>query len=150
MADVRTYQENRNKLEGAQALRTYLRAGKYGVVTLCSPSGIHHTYNVCVLVDNKSLQEYMSVRVKILNKWQDLGTVVSVNKMVMAHNAKHLAESEEARGAIYLFRMITKPTMNTSMEVYHEGVCSVCGRPLRDPKSIQVGIGPRCRQRTRR
>lgn len=150
MADVRTYQEHRNKLDGAHALRRYLQAGRFGVVTLCSPSGIHHTYNVMVSVDPTNNNEFMHVSCKILNKWVSLGTVVSQTKMVMNKDAKHLADSEEARGAIYLYRMVTKPSMNTKMEVYHEGVCSVCGRPLRDPKSIKVGIGPRCRQRTER
>lgn len=29
--------------------------------------------------------------------------------------------------------------------LYHEGNCSVCGRPLTDPESIRLGIGPKCR-----
>jgi hypothetical protein len=31
------------------------------------------------------------------------------------------------------------------VEFHHEGRCGKCGRPLTDPESIQVGLGPICR-----
>jgi hypothetical protein len=34
-----------------------------------------------------------------------------------------------------------------SCEVYHEGRCGRCGRPLTDPESIMSGLGPVCRDR---
>lgn len=33
------------------------------------------------------------------------------------------------------------------VEVWHEGACSRCGRPLTDPESIQRGLGPVCAER---
>lgn len=32
-----------------------------------------------------------------------------------------------------------------SVTVYHQGTCSRCSRPLTDPESIWVGLGPICR-----
>jgi hypothetical protein len=32
--------------------------------------------------------------------------------------------------------------------IQHEGSCCVCGRPLTDPESIELGIGPICREKT--
>jgi len=34
--------------------------------------------------------------------------------------------------------------MPPQTEVWHEGCCGRCGRPLTDPVSIQRGIGPEC------
>ena len=31
--------------------------------------------------------------------------------------------------------------------IYHHGVCSVCGRKLSDPYSINCGVGPTCREK---
>ena len=30
------------------------------------------------------------------------------------------------------------------IQIWHQGVCSHCGRVLTDPKSIERGIGPKC------
>lgn len=35
-------------------------------------------------------------------------------------------------------------TMPEGLEVFHEGACCRCNRPLTDPASIQSGIGPEC------
>lgn len=34
-----------------------------------------------------------------------------------------------------------------SVQVFHMGMCGVCGRPLTDPESIISGIGPICRNK---
>ena len=31
------------------------------------------------------------------------------------------------------------------IEIWHEGSCGACGRPLTDPESIAIGLGPICR-----
>ena len=33
---------------------------------------------------------------------------------------------------------------NTNMNVWHRGLCCRCGKVLRTPESIQLGIGPEC------
>lgn len=35
----------------------------------------------------------------------------------------------------------------SDVELWHEGRCSRCHRPLTDPNSIQTGLGPVCRNR---
>jgi hypothetical protein len=38
--------------------------------------------------------------------------------------------------------------LNTDrVEVWHEGRCSMCGRALTDPASIERGLGPRCAEK---
>lgn len=41
-------------------------------------------------------------------------------------------------------RFIERKTI-PNLEVWHLGLCSKCGRPLTDPESIRLGIGPVCR-----
>jgi len=33
------------------------------------------------------------------------------------------------------------------MDIFHIGNCGYCGRPLTDPESIFIGLGPTCRKR---
>lgn len=44
--------------------------------------------------------------------------------------------------------MVEDPTRYRTRVTYHfEARCRVCGRELTDPESIELGIGPRCRER---
>lgn len=45
----------------------------------------------------------------------------------------------------WVWERITRLTLPPAIHVYHEGRCGVCGRPLIDPESILLGIGPICR-----
>ena len=61
---------------------------------------------------------------------------------------------QEQRG-VAAFEWILR-TLNTSkmaatitplIEIWHEGKCGRCARPLTDPESIKTGFGPECRKR---
>ena len=53
--------------------------------------------------------------------------------------------------AIKAFNIIWLQIINQSMldstTIYNTGQCGRCGRPLSDPDSIRVGIGPECRNK---
>lgn len=42
---------------------------------------------------------------------------------------------------------IAKGMIPATLAVYHEGRCGRCARPLTDPVSIEIGLGPECRKR---
>lgn len=42
---------------------------------------------------------------------------------------------------------LVRGKMQPKLVVYHEGKCGACGRPLTDPVSIKLGLGPECRQK---
>lgn len=44
----------------------------------------------------------------------------------------------------FIFHLQHK-TLPSFMNVYHVGRCGKCGRPLTDPGSINIGLGPVCR-----
>jgi Family of unknown function (DUF6011) len=45
-----------------------------------------------------------------------------------------------------LFRRIVNKSPHPDLVVLHTGRCSVCNRKLKDPESIEYGIGPECRK----
>lgn len=44
-----------------------------------------------------------------------------------------------------VFKLIVDDKIPDNAKFYHIGKCCVCGRPLKDPESIELGIGPQCR-----
>ena len=54
-------------------------------------------------------------------------------------------DSAIVKGVAYIFKMILNPNFHDDrMHLLHEGICAVCGRPLTNPASIELGIGPYC------
>lgn len=46
-----------------------------------------------------------------------------------------------------LYQSITSGRLNPEMQVMHTGRCCACNRMLTDPESIELGIGPFCRDK---
>jgi len=58
--------------------------------------------------------------------------------------------SNDARSVIvfdYVFHHLGMKTLNTSIEIFHDGRCGRCGRQLTDPISVETGLGPYCRKK---
>lgn len=142
---LKIYHENSCKLAGCESIRRYIYGGK-GIVTLLSPSGEHHTY-----MFKKPLNEdvfpndiLFVYAVHEQSKLFYIG-MIEQGKFRLTRASRFLNDTPIVRGVRYIMRMMTEPNLVTPMELYHEGMCSVCGRPLTNPKSIKIGVGPKCR-----
>lgn len=59
-----------------------------------------------------------------------------------------VVESPSAAAISWLLRQVLSKkveVLRENVNVYHMGSCAKCGRPLTDAKSIELGIGPKCR-----
>lgn len=142
-------QKNRNQLVDSKEIKRYLYGGK-AIVTLESPSGVWHTY----LFKKPVAPEGFPDDVFFVYALHEFNTAFYVGMVEedcfrLTRHSRFLADTEIVRGAFYIMRMANEPNLQTPMKLYHEGVCSVCGRPLTTPKSIQVGIGPKCLKKLR-
>jgi len=81
-----------------------------------------------------------------------LGTVFGDNhdRYDFRYKPSTLREGPVAKKYIEVFDFSFKAIINNkvpnTMKIYHEGVCGYCGKPLRDPHSMDIGIGPVCRK----
>lgn len=58
------------------------------------------------------------------------------------------ADAPSARGIVWLCGQLSHGfPVSAPMALFHEGTCSVCGRALTTPESIETGIGPVCLSR---
>lgn len=142
----RLYPESSRKLVGAEAIRNYIYGGR-GVVTLKAPSGKSHTYifakpkNEDVFPDDVLFVYALHEGVK-----QFYVGMVEKGRFRLTRHSRFLHDTEIVKGAYYIMKMATTPELDTPMELYHNGMCCFCGRQLTSEKSIDIGIGPRCKK----
>lgn len=59
-------------------------------------------------------------------------------------------DSESAKAFEWFFKHLRVERLSDQLEVWHEGRCGRCGRPLTVPESIENGLGPECMKRKQR
>jgi len=56
---------------------------------------------------------------------------------------------QSAQVFAYVWKHIRQLDLENFIHIQHMGKCGVCGRPLTDAESIEIGIGPTCFKRRR-
>jgi hypothetical protein len=70
--------------------------------------------------------------------WYEKGKLVRSGKDVITPSAVAIA------AVLKMVELRKFDWLDEKMELYHEGKCLTCGRPLTDSESIKRGIGPVC------
>lgn len=146
---IKMYPENSGRLQGHH-IRQYLYGGK-GIVTLQSPSGIHHTYMFARPQEFEAFPDdvifiYAVHSEKNSHKLFYVGMIEN-DVFRLTRHSRFGPHTEIVRGAKYIMKMMHNPNLNTPMKLYHQGTCGVCGRALTSLTSIRCGVGPKCRKR---
>lgn len=147
---VKLFPESRHKFEDKESLLAYIFGGK-AIVTLTNKiSNKSHTYYVTrprdasTFTDDTYFVYAISIRGDVQKQFY-LG-MFEKGKFRLTSNSRFKSSTEVVRGIEFLSSMLYDKNKFSLMDVYHEGCCSKCGRQLTDPKSISIGIGPKCRK----
>jgi hypothetical protein len=130
---------NGHKLDNSDALR-FIFSGKSTVTFLNSDSGNRFTFRV------KQAKDSNLFFISLLSgseKYSYIGTSAEGN---FRHGKKSII-SKDAQSVKVFDYVLNKLKLNIlpkSIEVWHEGSCGKCGRPLTVPSSILTGLGPSC------
>lgn len=145
MIQCSMFTDSAHQLKGAEAISQYVMGGK-GVVTLKSPSKVHKSYFFSKPrnASNFKPDDRFIYVLDAHNEWVYVG-MLSDDVMRWTKHSAYPLESPEFKGARYVVKMMHRD-IETPMELYHEGVCPICGKRLTNPKSIVEGIGPKCKQ----
>lgn len=144
------YDQCRAQFVSGPQIANYISGGK-GIVTLQSPTGKHHTYEFRRPNDEDVFPKdtlFVYTLVKDFT-WMYVGMYSSSYKSFKLTRASRFRSSSPiVKGARYIVKLARNPgsIKEDRMQIYHEGTCSVCGRKLTSPKSIQTGMGPQCRK----
>ena len=143
----------RAELLGSERVKNYVLGGN-GVVTLTSDvSGEHHTYSFQTPNNNPYADKKFDDDVIFIRTLADSDVWIYVGmykggrfKLTAKSNFK--IDSPTVKGIAYIFKMILNPDYaDERMHLLHEGICCKCGRPLTNPESIELGIGPVCAEK---
>jgi Family of unknown function (DUF6011) len=69
------------------------------------------------------------------------------NKFFVTRASKRLENSQVFKAFRWVWEHLCNNQLAPKTEVWHEGRCGVCGRPLTVPESIEAGIGPVCAEK---
>lgn len=137
----------RHELEGQDRIHKYLMGGR-GVVTLQSESGVHHTYRFQIPKNHRDEDDTMFIQTLIDgNTWVYVG-MYKEKRFHLTKSSHFKIDSPIVKGVAFILKLMFRTNFSDSrMHLYHEGICSRCGRPLTSPESIESGIGPVCRDK---
>src|ERR1700752_4765990 len=84
------------------------------------------------------------VSVRTGNDYASIGVIKDKERFDVGHRADLPYDDKRTRGFRYVFLHLSEKMMPPKAEIWHEGTCGRCARPLTDPQSIARGIGPEC------
>lgn len=135
------------KIESADTALNFLLAGKAVFTVRSEKTGDHLTYQVRQWKKAKyGTMHFVSVRTG--NDYAKIGVVRDGKNLSLGGDKSDLASDDpRARGFRYVFEHLQQKHLPPKAEIWHEGTCGRCGRPLTDPTSISGGLGPDCREK---
>lgn len=132
------------KLADAPAAKAFILAGNARVTLVSEYTGTRFTYRVRKAKD-KALW-FVALLTGDNNEadYTYLGTIF--DDAVYRHGKKSSigADAPGAKAFAYAWRWLREDKAPPHCEVWHEGRCGKCGRPLTVPESIATGMGPVC------
>lgn len=139
-------QKMSHELIGNDNIIRYITGG-HGVVTLKSYTGVHHTYEFKAPNKRKDGDDTLFVRTLVAGgEWVYVGMYKN-KRFQLTKASKFTIESPIVKGVYFIMKLMFKEGFSDErMHLYHEGICSRCGKPLTNPESIEFGIGPVCRE----
>ena len=128
-----------------QALR-FMLAGKATVTVKSLASGDHLTFSVRRPKKQfGNITHFVSVRTG--NDYARLGMIREERDFQTMNKADLPPADKRFTAFRWLFNNLANGIEPTKCEIWHEGTCGRCARPLTDPTSISIGLGPECRSK---
>lgn len=119
-------------------------AGNAILTFVSMKTGTRFTYRIRLkeMDDGKKLR-FVSV-LSSPSEYTFLGTVFEDGTYRHGRRSSVGADAPSAIAFAWSWRWLSSSRLPPNAEVWHEGTCGRCGRPLTVPESIAAGIGPVC------
>ena len=131
------------KIKNEDAIR-FMFAGKSIVTFLNTKTENKFTYKISKSEDGKLF--FVNVLSDTIDGNQIYSYMGIIANGVYRHGNKSKLrnDSQAVKVFSYVLERLNSGTLQDVIEVWHEGKCGKCGRPLTTPDSIETGIGPSC------
>jgi len=142
--------ENIYKLENASDVKKFIIGGKAILTLESTKTGRWFTYKIKkAKKDDEKSPFFVSVLTGGDNEsaYTYMGTIFNNDRLSfkLTKNSKIGEDALSYKAFNFFFNLlINNDKLHSEMNVYHRGICAVCGRPLTTPESLIIGIGPIC------
>lgn len=132
---------NSQKIQHREAMK-FILGGK-STFTLKNPRTLNRlTYNVN---KHKNDDIYFAKVLTGPSTWSFIGTIRPDGNFQHSKKSLISKDSQSVKVLDFVTNRIKMDRLPEFIEIWHEGKCCKCGRPLTDPESIKIGMGPNCR-----
>ena len=126
------------KLKHSDSLK-FMFAGNSKFTTINTETDNKFTYHIKIAKDSNL---YFVIVLKNA-QYTFIGTILEGE---YKHGKKSKIENDDQSVLVikHLVKHLVKNNLQECVEIWHQGTCGKCGRPLTVPASIDYGIGPEC------
>ena len=137
-----------NKFENPADALTFMTAGKCTVTLKSLRTDTHFTFKINAPKDNDTV-----LFVKVLTgsdnswngDWSFIGTIfISTDGLSFRAGRKGCPDAPSFKAMTFTLNCLRADMIPNMLEIWHEGQCGMCGKPLTHPTSIASGLGPIC------
>lgn len=126
-----------HKLNNEDAIR-FIFAGNSTTTFLNTKTGNRFTYKV------KKAKDSDLYFVSVLTSPEIYTYIGTILNGLYKHGKKSTMTDNAQSVKVFDYVLKNLKTLPNIIEIWHEGTCGKCGRPLTVPDSIASGIGPEC------
>jgi hypothetical protein len=135
-----------NSLVAGEALR-FIVAGKAIFTLRSARTGTRYTYKVVVADERPGMAPAWFVSLLVgqdnTSDYQYIGLLTEQGFRTTRASTLR-PDSKPVVAFSWTINHLRSATLPSTLEIYHEGRCGRCGRPLTVPESITSGYGPEC------
>lgn len=135
--------------QNAEAARLFIQAGNARITVQSQLTDMRYTFWIEKNEEEGVEPERRSFFVRLLkgrDNTRDYTYIGMIRgtRFFVTKATRHMAEAAFVKGFEYIYKHLCAGRMPPHAEIWHEGACGRCGRPLTVPESIHRGIGPEC------
>ena len=130
-------------LATADAAREFMLAGNATVTLVSRRTEAHFTFKLKASDDGQVTFVSLLRGADNQSDYSYLG-IIANGRFLHGKKSKIGQDAPSARAFAWAWARLVEDVMPAELEIWHEGACGRCGRPLTVPESIERGIGPEC------
>lgn len=144
-------------LEGKEAIESFIYAGNARFTLLNTETGNRFTYEFRKPKEKRGSADLWFISVLTSPDFYTfIGSSVASQSQNMFGNrhsyhhsrkTKVTMNAQSVRTIMWFIKALDEDRIPSNVEVWHEGRCGRCGRPLTVPESIALGLGSICAQK---
>jgi hypothetical protein len=133
-----------NQMIQASAALAYMLAGNSRTTLRSAKTGTRYTYKIKA-AKNRPGEYFVELLTGPDNTadYTYMG-MIRANRFDLTRNSTYKDDSLPVVALRYALTNMVAGKLPEKLEVWHEGACGRCNRPLTDPVSIARGLGPEC------